>query len=307
MIAVLIPAYNEEITIGKVIDDFKKYLDGREYKIYVYNNNSSDKTAQIAKEHGAIVRNEYTQGKGAVIRRMFREIDADCYIMTDADDTYDVSECAEMIRLVEEKNADMVIGDRLTGGYFTENKRKFHNAGNSLIKWGINKIFHTNISDVFTGYRAFSRDFVKTYPVLSKGFEVETEMTIHAIDKNMRIETMTVQYKDRPQGSTSKLRTIPDGMKVIKTIIDMVRVYKPLLFFGVLGLILGILSTIFFVPVIGEYMMTGEVLKFPTLIVCMAVYMFAIECFNSGMILQNLKKKERTDFEFKLNTLHLNK
>lgn len=304
MIAVLIPAYNEELTIGNVIDDFKKYLDGKDYQIYVYNNNSTDRTVQTAKEHGAIVRNEYKQGKGAVIRRMFREVEADCYLMADGDDTYDVSQCMEMVNLVTEKHTDMVIGDRLSGGYYTENKRRFHNAGNSFVKWSINKIFHADISDVFTGYRAFSRDFVKTYPVLSKGFEVETEMTIHAVDKDMQIETMTVQYKDRPEGSVSKLRTIPDGLKVIKTIINMIRIYKPFFFFGIIGLILSVVSTLFFIPVVEEYMRTGIVLKFPTLIVCMAVYMFALQCVSSGIILQNLKKKERTDFEFKRILIH---
>lgn len=304
MIAVLIPAYNEELTIGKVIDDFKKYLDGKDYQIYVYNNNSTDRTVQTAKEHGAVVRNEYKQGKGAVIRRMFREVEADCYLMVDGDDTYDVSQCMEMVNLVTEKHADMVIGDRLSGGYYTENKRHFHNAGNSFVKWSINKIFHADISDIFTGYRTFSRDFVKTYPVLSKGFEVETEMTIHAVDKDMQIETMTVQYKDRPEGSVSKLRTIPDGLKVIKTIINMIRIYKPFFFFGIIGLILSVVSTLFFIPVVEEYMRTGIVLKFPTLIVCMAVYMFALQCVSSGIILQNLKKKERTDFEFKRILIH---
>lgn len=304
MIAVLIPAYNEELTIGKVIDDFKKYLDGKDYQIYVYNNNSTDRTVQTAKEHGAVVRNEYKQGKGAVIRRMFREVEADCYLMVDGDDTYDVSQCMKMVNLVTEKHADMVIGDRLSGGYYTENKRRFHNAGNSFVKWSINKIFHADISDIFTGYRTFSRDFVKTYPVLSKGFEVETEMTIHAVDKDMQIETMTVQYKDRPEGSVSKLRTIPDGLKVIKTIINMIRIYKPFFFFGIIGLILSVVSTLFFIPVVEEYMRTGIVLKFPTLIVCMAVYMFALQCVSSGIILQNLKKKERTDFEFKRMLIH---
>ena len=304
MIAVLIPAYNEELTIGNVIDDFKKYLDGKDYQIYVYNNNSTDRTVQTAKEHGAVVRNEYKQGKGAVIRRMFREVEADCYLMVDGDDTYDVSQCMKMINLVTEKHADMVIGDRLSGGYYTENKRRFHNAGNSFVKWSINKIFHADISDIFTGYRTFSRDFVKTYPVLSKGFEVETEMTIHAVDKNMQIETLTVQYKDRPEGSVSKPRTIPDGLKVVKTIINMIRIYKPFFFFGIIGLILSVVSTLFFIPVVEEYMRTGIVLKFPTLIVCMAVYMFALQCVSSGIILQNLKKKERTDFEFKRMLIH---
>ena len=304
MIAVLIPAYNEELTIGNVIDDFKKYLDGKDYQIYVYNNNSTDRTVQTAKEHGAVVRNEYKQGKGAVIRRMFREVEADCYLMVDGDDTYDVSQCMKMVNLVTEKHADMVIGDRLSGGYYTENKRRFHNAGNSFVKWSINKIFHADISDIFTGYRTFSRDFVKTYPVLSKGFEVETEMTIHAVDKNMQIETLTVQYKDRPEGSVSKLRTIPDGLKVIKTIINMIRIYKPFFFFGIIGLILSVVSTLFFIPVVEEYMRTGIVLKFPTLIVCMAVYMFALQCVSSGIILQNLKKKEKTDFEFKRMLIH---
>ncbi len=302
-IAVLIPCYNEGLTIRKVVEDFKKYLDGSNYKIYVYDNNSSDNTVSEAKEAGAIVRHEYKQGKGNVIRRMFREIEADCYIMTDGDDTYDASNCMEMVKLVLEKNADMVIGDRLTGGYFEENKRPFHNMGNTLVRKSINKIFKSDITDVMTGYRAFSRNFVKTFPVLSRGFEVETEMTIHAIDKGMQLESITVNYKDRIEGSVSKLNTIPDGIKVLKTIKNMFMTYKPFTFFTVIAAFLSLISTGFLIPVIAEYAHTGEVEKFPTLIVCMAVYMLAMLIFIAGIILQNLRRKELTDFEYTLNNV----
>ena len=300
-IAVLIPCFNEELTIGKVINDFHSTLNGMNYTVYVYDNNSTDKTISEAKKAGAAVRKEAKQGKGNVIRRMFREIEADCYIMADGDDTYDLSSCMEMVKFVLDKNADMVIGDRLTGGYFEENKRPFHNIGNTLVRKSINKIFKSDITDVMTGYRAFSRNFVKTFPVLSRGFEVETEMTIHAIDKNMQVESITVNYKERPKGSPSKLRTIPDGIKVLKTIGKLFMNYKPFAFFGIIAFILFIMSTAFFVPVVNEYMHTGIVEKFPTLIVCMAVYMFSLLMVTTGIILQNLRRNELMDFEYKLN------
>lgn len=300
-VAVLIPCFNEELTIGKVINDFHNALKGINYTVYVYDNNSTDNTVSEAEKAGAVVKKEAKQGKGNVIRRMFREIEADCYIMTDGDDTYDLSNCMNMVKLVLDKNADMVIGDRLTGGYYKENRRPFHNTGNTLVRKSINKIFKSDITDVMTGFRAFSRNFVKTFPVLSKGFEVETEMTIHAIDKNMQIESITVNYKERPEGSKSKLRTVPDGIKVLKTIGKLFMNYKPFAFFGIMAFILFIMSTAFFVPVVKSYICTGIVEKFPTLIVCMAVYMFSLLMVVTGIILQNLRRNELMDFEFKLN------
>lgn len=235
-IAVLIPCYNEEKTIAKVINDFRNALP--EAKIYVYNNNSKDRTAQIAEENGAIVRNEYKQGKGNVIRRMFREIDAECYILVDGDDTYPADCARQMADYVLERHTDMVIGDRLSSTYFSENKRPFHNFGNSMVRFLINNLFNANIMDIMTGYRAFSYLFVKTFPVLSKGFEIETEMSIHAIDKNLSVENVVIEYRDRPEGSVSKLNTYSDGIKVIGTISRLCRTYKPMLFFGMISLML---------------------------------------------------------------------
>ena len=242
-IAVLIPCYNEEKTIAKVVTDTKRVLP--EAVIYVYNNNSSDRTAELAEAAGAVVRNEYMQGKGNVIRRMFREIDAECYIMVDGDDTYPMENAPEMVDLVLNKNADMVVGDRLSSTYFTENKRPFHNFGNSLVRGSINRLFDCKIKDIMTGYRAFSYDFVKTFPVLSRGFEIETEMTIHAVYNNMQIENVVVDYRDRPEGSTSKLDTFGDGFRVLGTIFNLYRNYKPFGFFGILSLILAVLSVLF--------------------------------------------------------------
>ena len=237
-IAVLIPCYNESKTIGKVVADWKKSLP--EAVIYVYDNNSSDGTAQIAEEAGAVVRYEHQQGKGNVIRRMFREIDADCYIMVDGDDTYPAEYGRQMADLVLEKKTDMVVGDRLSSTYFEENKRPFHNFGNSLVRGSINRLFDTNIRDIMTGYRAFSYLFVKSFPVLSKGFEIETEMSIHAVEKNMRIENVIIEYRDRPEGSESKLDTYSDGFKVLGTIFRLYKNYKPMSFFGGLSVFLFI-------------------------------------------------------------------
>ena len=272
--------------------------------IYVYDNNSSDGTDKIAKENDAIVRYEYHQGKGNVIRRMFREIDAKCYVMVDGDDTYPAEEVRKLIDPIFSKNADMVIGDRLSSTYFTENKRKFHNFGNSLVRNSINKLFKTKIKDIMTGYRAFSFEFVKTFPVISKGFEIETEMTIHAIDKNMQIENVIIEYRDRPEGSESKLNTIPDGIKVIKTIVNLYKNYKPFAFFGLISLFMTLISVGFFIPVFNEYLQTGLVPKFPTLIVCGVVLMLAALFFIAGIILSTLRAKDKNDFEFKLNVVN---
>ena len=249
-IAVLIPCYNESCTIAKVVADWKRVLP--EAVVYVYDNNSKDNTDQIARQAGAVVRYEHQQGKGNVIRRMFREIDARCYIMVDGDDTYP-AECGPiMAKAVLEEQADMVIGDRLSSTYFAENKRPFHNVGNSMVRAAINSLFRTDIKDVMTGCRAFSYAFVKTFPVLSKGFEIETEMTIHAVDKNMALKNIPIDYRDRPEGSVSKLNTVSDGIRVIKTIGKLYRDYKPLGFFGRIALILLVLSFWFFVPIMKE-------------------------------------------------------
>lgn len=297
-IAVLIPCYNESTTIGKVIDDFKRVLpDGT---IYVYDNNSTDGTADIAKEHGAVVRCENMQGKGNVIRRMFREINAEVYIMIDGDDTYPVENAPEMVEKVLKENADMVVGDRLSSTYFTENKRPFHNMGNSLVRWSINKLFDNDIKDVMTGYRAFSYNFVKTFPVLSKGFEIETEMTIHAVDKKMNVQNVIIDYRDRPDGSESKLNTYADGIKVLLTIMRLFKNYKPKQFFDLFALVLMLIAIGFFVPILITYFQDGIVPRYPTLFVCGFVALAAIQSYFSGMILSTLIEKNKQDFEHRL-------
>ena len=301
-IAVLIPCYNESATIGKVIRDYKEVLP--EATIYVYDNNSADSTDEIALKEGAVVRYEYQQGKGNVIRRMFREIDAECYIMVDGDDTYPAEYAREMANLVTDKKVDMVIGDRLSSTYFTENKIPFHSFGNTIVRKSINMLFKSNLKDIMTGYRAFSFQFVKTFPVLSKGFEIETEMSIHALDKNMYVENVIVQYRDRPEGSESKLNTYTDGIKVLKTIIRLFRNYKPSEFFSILAIVLGVISTVFLVPVLITYFKTGLVMKFPTLIVCGFVYLTAIISFFSGLILSSVAQKGKQDFEMKLHDVY---
>ena len=271
--------------------------------VYVYDNNSTDGTAEIAEKEGAVVKHEYSQGKGNVIRRMFREIEADCYIMTDGDDTYPANCAKEMVSLVLDKDADMVVGDRLSSTYFTENKRPFHNFGNTIVRKFINKLFHTDVKDIMTGCRAFSYQFVKTFPVLSKGFEIETEMTIHAVDKNMRIETVIVDYRDRPAGSESKLNTFSDGSKVLMTIARLFKNYKPFSFFSFFSAILMIVAAILFIPVMVQYIDTGYVERFPTLIVSGFVAMAAIQSFFAGLILNTIVAKEKQDFEHKLQVI----
>lgn len=302
-IAVLIPVYNEAATIEKVVKDAKANLP--EATVYVYDNNSTDGSGELAKAAGAIVRREYMQGKGNVIRRMFREIDAECYLMIDGDDTYPLEFAPEMCRLVLEEQADMVVGDRLSSTYFTQNKRPFHNFGNSFVRFSINSLFHTNIKDIMTGYRAFSFNFVKTFPVLSKGFEIETEMTVHAVSNNMNVRNVVVDYRDRPDGSVSKLSTYSDGIKVIMTIIKLWKNYRPFAFFNTIALILSALSIGFFIPVFLDFLKTGEVLRFPTLIVCGFVFLAAIQAFFAGLILSTLAAKNRRDFEQTLLSLSI--
>lgn len=297
-IAVLIPCYNEAVTIKKVVEDFKRELP--EATVYVYDNNSTDGTDEIARAAGAVVRYEYQQGKGNVIRRMFAEIDAECYIMADGDDTYPAKHAPEMVAKVLERKVDMVVGDRLSSTYFEENKRPFHNMGNTLVRGSINTLFMTDIRDIMTGYRAFSYRFVKTFPVLSRGFEVETEMSIHAIDKNMFVENVVIDYQDRPDGSESKLNTYSDGFKVLKTIVRLFRTYRPMKFFGFVSLILMLLAIGFFIPVLITYLQTGMVPNFPTLIVCGFAVIAATISFFSGLILKTIYQKNRQDFEMVL-------
>ncbi len=300
-IAVLIPCYNESKTIEKVVKDYKKALP--EADIYVYDNNSKDHTDEIAKKAGAIVKYEYRQGKGNVIRSMFRDIDADCYLMIDGDDTYPAENAREMCDLVLNGRADMVIGDRLSSTYFTENKRPFHNFGNRIVRLLINKLFSNHIKDIMTGYRAFSYDFVKGFPVLSKGFEIETEMTIHAVDKNYKLVEMPVTYRDRPEGSVSKLNTYSDGMKVLKTIAVLFKEYKPMGFFGLISLLLVLISLIFLIPPFAGYFATGEVAKFPSLIVGCFIFLTSILSLMCGIILQVIVKKDRQQYELIMNEL----
>lgn len=298
-IAVLIPCYNEAQTIAKVVTDFRVALP--EAVVYVYDNNSTDGTDKIAAEAGATVRYEYRQGKGNVIRSMFRDIDADCYLMIDGDDTYPAIHAREMCNLVIDKGVDMVIGDRLSSTYFKENKRPFHNVGNRTVRFLINKIFKSNVKDIMTGYRAFSKQFVKNFPVISKGFEIETEMTIHALDKNFLLREIPVEYRDRPEGSVSKLNTVSDGVKVLMTIFRLFSEYKPLKFFSIIATALTLLGTGFIIPVLVDYFKFGTVERFPTLFVCVACYIIAALLYSCGIILHAVNKKHRMLFEILMN------
>ena len=297
-IAVLIPCYNESKTIEKVVKDYKKVLP--EATIYVYDNNSTDGTDKIAKKAGAIVKYEYKQGKGNVIRSMFKNVDADCYLMIDGDDTYPAKNAREMCNLILDGKADMVVGDRLSSTYFKENKRPFHNFGNILVRKLINGLFHSNIKDIMTGYRAFSYEFVKSFPILSQKFEIETEMTIHALDKNFLIKEIPVEYRDRPEGSISKLNTFKDGFRVLGTIARLFKEYKPSIFFGLFGLLFLIISFSFGTPVFIDYFKTGLVERFPTLIFSGFMLMVSMLSFACGIILEVIVKKHRQLFEFVL-------
>ena len=304
-IAVLIPCYNESKTIEKVVKDYKRVL--KDADIYVYDNNSTDGTDELAKKAGAIVKYEYRQGKGNVIRSMFRDIDASCYLMVDGDDTYPAEDAKKMCNLILEKKADMVIGDRLSSTYFKENKRPFHNFGNRIVRWLINKLFKNNIKDIMTGYRAFSYEFVKTFPVLSKGFEIETEMTIHAVDKNFNLVEMPVTYRDRPSGSVSKLNTYKDGVKVLKTIATLFKEYRPAFFFNIISAILLIISLFMVTPVFMEYFKTGLVPRFPTLIVGGVILTVSLLLWICGIILQVIVKKHKQLYELILNQMVIKK
>ena len=304
-IAVLIPCYNEAKSIEKVVKDYKKALP--EADIYVYDNNSTDGTAEIARKAGAIVRYEYRQGKGNVIRTMFREIDADCYLMIDGDDTYPAENAKEMCDLVLNEKADMVIGDRLSSTYFTENKRLFHNFGNKMVRWLINTMFNNKIKDIMTGYRAFSYEFVKGFPILSKGFEIETEMTIHAVDKNYKLVEIPVAYRDRMEGSVSKLNTYSDGIKVLKTIATLFKEYRPEIFFDIIAVVFLLIGLIIGLPAYIGYFKTGLVEKFPSLIVSCFSILMALLLFVTGLILQVIVKKQKQNYELYLNLLEVTK
>ncbi|MBQ2719830.1 MAG: glycosyltransferase [Clostridia bacterium] len=293
-IAVLLPCYNEEATVEKVVRDFLRVLPTA--TVYVYNNNSTDRTAEIAAAidpSRVVVRNEYRQGKGNVIRSMFRDIEADCYLMADGDDTYPAEHAPELCAAVLEEGYDMAIGDRLSSTYYEENKRPFHNTGNRLVKWLVNRLFHGNVKDIMTGYRAFSYAFVKSVPVLSRGFEVETEMTIHALDRRLRIVEIPVQYRDRPEGSVSKLNTVRDGLRVLKTIFFMCRDYRPMFFFTLFALLFFGAGCGFFIPVLIEYFQTGLVPRLPTLIVAVLLFLSALLSFATGNILDVIIKRDR--------------
>lgn len=298
-IAVIIPCFNEAMTIGHVVEDFKKELPDAD--IYVYDNNSTDHTAEEAQKAGAIVRKELRQGKGNVIRSMFRQIDADCYVLVDGDDTYPASHAKEMCRRVLEDGVDMVIGDRLSSTYQHVNTRQLHHSGNLLVRWLINKLFGSNIHDIMTGYRAMGKTFVKFFPVLSKGFEIETEMTIHALDHNYLLEEIPIDYRNRPHGSTSKLSTFSDGTKVLKTIFLLFRDYKPFLFFSIIAYVLAFIAFILMIPIYKEYMKTGLVPRFPTLIGSGFLLMFAIIMWIDGLILEVICKRHRQLYELLLN------
>ncbi len=294
-IAVLIPCYNEAITIAKVVSDAKKYLPNA--TVYVYDNNSTDSTAEEARKAGAIVRKETRQGKGNVVRTMFRDIDAEVYLMVDGDDTYGLETAPEMVRRVKQENADMVVGDRLSGAYYTENKRAFHNFGNDLVRFQINHLFHTRVKDVMTGYRAFSYRFAKTFAISSKGFEIETEMTAHAADRNLLMSSLPITYRDRPEGSYSKLHTFRDGFKVLKTIGGLFRKYRPMAFYSLFFLLFAGLGIGFLVPVFLDYLATGEVARFPTLIACCFSLLVAILCLFSGFLFSTLRSQDKAEFE----------
>lgn len=303
--AVLIPCYNEELTIKKVILDFKKALPKAD--IYVYDNNSTDNSYEIAKDTGAIVKREYRQGKGNVVRSMFRDIDADCYILVDGDDTYPAEASKEIEELILSKKADMVIGDRLSSTYFEENKRRFHNSGNKLVRKLINTIFKSDISDIMTGMRGFSYEFVKSFPISSKEFEIETEMTIFALNHNFLIKELPIEYRDRMDGSESKLNTFSDGYKVISLLFGLFRDIRPLFFFSLVTLVLLIIAGLYFFPILIDFYRTGFVEKVPTLITVGVVAILAVIIFFTGVVLHVIRKQHDENFEHHLNLIAQNK
>lgn len=298
-IAVLIPCYNEELTVEKTVSDFKRVLPNAD--IYVYNNNSKDRTKELALKAGAIVKDEYRQGKGAVVRSMFRDIDADVYVMVDGDDTYPADEVEGLIAPVLEGKADMVIGDRLSSTYYTENKRPFHNFGNSLVKGLINFLFKSDLNDIMTGYRSFSKKFVKCMPVMSDGFQIETEMTIFALTNNMQVVNVPITYRDRPEGSESKLNTFSDGFKVLLTLFNLFKDNRPFLFFGSISIVIFIIGLLIGIPVIDEFIKNAYITKVPSAILAAALMLNAFLMFSVGIILDAIKNQKRYLFECHMN------
>lgn len=298
-VAVLIPCYNEELTVEKTVSDFKHVLPNAD--IYVYNNNSKDRTKELALKAGAIVKDEYRQGKGAVVRSMFRDIEADVYIMVDGDDTYPAEEVESLITPVLESKADMVIGDRLSSTYYTENKRPFHNFGNSLVKGLINFLFKSDLNDIMTGYRSFSKKFVKCMPVMSDGFQIETEMTIFALTNNMQVVNVPITYRDRPEGSESKLNTFSDGYKVLLTLFNLFKDNRPFLFFGSISIVIFIIGLLIGIPVIDEFIKTAYITKVPSAILAAALMLNAFLMFSVGIILDAIKNQKRYLFECHMN------
>ena len=298
-IAVLIPCYNEELTVEKTVSDFKRVLPNAD--IYVYNNNSKDRTKELALKAGAIVKDEYRQGKGAVVRSMFRDIDADVYIMVDGDDTYPAEEVEGLISPVLEGKADMVIGDRLSSTYYTENKRPFHNFGNSLVKGLINFLFKSDLNDIMTGYRSFSKKFIKCMPVMSDGFQIETEMTIFALTNNMQVVNVPITYRDRPEGSESKLNTFSDGFKVLLTLFNLFKDNRPFLFFGSISIVIFIIGLLIGIPVINEFIKTAYITKVPSAVLAAALMLNAFLMFSIGIILDAIKNEKRYLFECHMN------
>ena len=300
-IAIIIPCYNEAVTIKNVIEDCKKYLPQAE--IYVCDNNSTDNTVEIAKQLGVTIRYEYRQGKGNVIRKMFREIDADCYVLTDGDGTYPLKCVQEMCNMVLKEDMDMVVGDRLSTTYFQKNKRPFHNFGNRLVRFVINRIFKSHLKDIMSGYRVMNKFFVKSFPVLSQGFEIETEMTLHALDKKFTIKEIPINYTDRPEGSFSKLNTFSDGFLVLKTIFMLFKDYKPFKFFSIIAIILFTFSMCLFIPVFIEFLQTGKVPRYPTLIVSGVFATISLLMWVCGIILQTIVRKHNEIYEIMLNRI----
>ncbi|MDR0594622.1 MAG: glycosyltransferase family 2 protein [Bifidobacteriaceae bacterium] len=301
VVAVLLPCYNEAQTIGQVVEDFRAVLP--QATVYVYDNNSTDASAEVAVAAGAVVRGEPMQGKGFVMRSMFRDIEADCYVLADADNTYPAEAAPAMVEAVIAGRADMVVGDRLSSTYFTQNKRRFHSGGNVLVRKLVNSLFGGSVSDIMTGYRAFSHTFVKSFPVLSTGFEIETEMTIFALESRLRVASQPVEYRDRPPGSESKLSTIPDGLRVLKTIAKLLKDYRPMLFFNILALLCLVLGLILGLPVGVEFFRTGLVPRLPTLLAAFFCLLAGLQLFVAGLILDTQARSRRQAFELAVNQL----
>ncbi|WP_394218167.1 DPM/DPG synthase family glycosyltransferase [Halobacillus trueperi] len=301
-IAVLLPCYNEEQTIGQVIDEFREELPDAD--IYVYDNNSKDRTSEVARKHGAFVKKEMRQGKGHVVRSMFRDIEADYYVMADGDRTYPARFVHELLEPLKKGEANIVIGDRLSNGtYVEENKRQFHNFGNNLVRGLINFLYKSDLRDIMTGYRAFDRLFVKSMPVMSPGFEIETEMTIHTLDKRFSIKEIPIEYKDRPEGSESKLNTFSDGFKVLNKIFTLFKEYKPMLFFSFWSVVLLVLGLASGIPVIVEYFNTGFISKVPSAILAVGLVILAVLSFACGLILDTVASNFKKQFEWELNKI----